>query len=87
MTTLEKKNKRKGIIGTIFFHTVLLVAFLFMGLTYQDPPPPEEGISINFGFNDQGLGEINPEDIDNYHLYLLQGADKHLYNFQGVLIR
>jgi outer membrane biosynthesis protein TonB len=64
MTTLEKKNKRKGIIGTILFHSLLLVAFLFMGLTYQDPPPPEEGISINFGFSDEGLGKIEPENTE-----------------------
>ena len=64
MTTAEKKSKRKGIIGTILFHAFLLVAFLFMGLTYQDPPPAEEGISINFGFIDEGFGEIEPEDTE-----------------------
>ena len=64
MTATEKKSKRKGIIGTILFHILLLVAFLFMGLTYQDPPPAEEGISINFGFTDEGLGEIEPEDTE-----------------------
>ena len=64
MTSLEKKDKRKGIIGTILFHTLLLVAFLFIGLTYQDPPPDEEGISINFGVSDEGSGEIDPEDTE-----------------------
>ena len=64
MTTAEKKSKRKGIIGTILFHAFLLVAFLFMGLTYQDPPPAEEGISINFGFIDEGFGEIKTEDTE-----------------------
>lgn len=64
MTSSEKKNKRKGIIGTILFHTLLLVAFLFMGLTYQDPPPVEEGISINFGFSAEGLGEIEAESTE-----------------------
>jgi len=64
MISSEKKNKRKGIIGTILFHTLLLFAFLFMGLTYQDPPPPEEGISINFGFMNEGLGEVEPEDYE-----------------------
>ena len=64
MTAAEKKSKRKGIIGTILFHALLLVAFLFMGLTYQDPPPAEEGISINFGFIDEGFGEIEPEDSE-----------------------
>ena len=62
MSSSEKKNKRKGIIGTILFHALLLIAFLFMGLTYQIPPPPEEGISINFGYIDQGMTEDEPED-------------------------
>ena len=64
MTAAEKKSKRKGIIGTIMFHTLLMVAFLFMGLKYQDPPPAEEGISINFGFSEQGLGEVEPESTE-----------------------
>ena len=61
MSASEKKSKRNGIIGTILFHALLLIAFLFLGLTYQDPPPPEEGISINFGFIDEGSGEVEPE--------------------------
>ena len=61
MSTSEKKSKRNGIIGTVLFHSLLLVAFLFLGLTYQDPPPPEEGISINFGFIDEGSGEVEPK--------------------------
>lgn len=61
MSASEKKSKRNGIIGTVLFHSLLLIAFLFLGLTYQDPPPPEEGISINFGFIDEGSGEVEPE--------------------------
>ena len=64
MTAAEKKSKRKGIIGTILFHALLMVAFLFMGLKYQDPPPAEEGISINFGFSEQGVGEVDPESTE-----------------------
>jgi len=64
MKDTEKKSKRKGIIGTILFHALLMVAFLFMGLKYQDPPPAEEGISINFGFSEQGLGEVEPESTE-----------------------
>ena len=62
MSSSEKKNKRNGIIGTILFHALLLLSFLFMGLTYRIPPPPEEGISINFGFTDEGSEQIQPED-------------------------
>ena len=64
MTASEKKSKRKGIIGTILSHALLMIAFLFMGLKYQDPPPAEEGISINFGFSEQGLGEVEPESTE-----------------------
>ena len=62
MISSEKKNKRNGIIGTLLFHALLLISFLFMGLTYRIPPPPEEGISINFGFEEQGSNEVRPED-------------------------
>ena len=64
MTAAENKGKRKGIIGTILFHALLMIAFLFMGLKYQDPPPAEEGISINFGFSEQGLGAVEPESTE-----------------------
>ena len=63
MASSEKKNKRKGIIGTLLFHVLLIVAFLFMGLTYHIPPPPEEGISINFGYVDEGMSEAEPENV------------------------
>lgn len=70
------KNRRKAIIGTVLFHIALLLCFIFMGLTYQIPPPPEEGITINFGYQDFGSGseqveqiveeqEITPQEIVN----------------------
>lgn len=59
-----KKNKRKAMLGTLLFHLVLLLCFIFMGLKYQSPPPPEEGIAINFGTNDFGLGNSNKEVLD-----------------------
>lgn len=62
MTSSEKKNRAKGIIGTIILHTSILVIFFFTGLKYPDPPPLEEGININLGFSKKGLGEIKTED-------------------------
>ena len=62
MSSSDKNNKRKGIIGTMLFHSLLIVAFLFLGLTYQMPPPDEEGISVNFGFIDDGTSETEPKD-------------------------
>ena len=57
------KNKLKAIIGTVLFHIGLLLFFIFMGLSYQIPPPPEEGITINFGYQDFGSGSEQPEQI------------------------
>ena len=57
------KNRRKAIIGTVLFHIALLLCFIFMGLTYQIPPPPEEGITINFGYQDFGSGSEQAEQI------------------------
>lgn len=57
------KNRRKAIIGTVLFHIGLLLCFIFMGLTYQIPPPPEEGITINFGYQDFGSSSEQPEQI------------------------
>ena len=57
------KNRRKAIIGTVLFHIGLLLCFIFMGLNYQIPPPPEEGITINFGYQDFGSGSEQTEQI------------------------
>ena len=54
----ENINRNKARIGTIVFHALLLLWFAFYGLTYQDPPP-EEGIAINFGYQDDGLGNTS----------------------------
>ena len=62
MSSSEKNNKIKGIAGTIIFHSLLAICFIFMGLTYRIPPPPEEGITINFGFTDEGNQDVQPED-------------------------
>lgn len=55
---LKKKHKRRGLIATILYHVALILMFIFVGLTYQDPPP-EEGIAINFGYEDDGSGNTS----------------------------
>ncbi len=63
MISYEKKNKRKGVFGTIIFHLLLFLSFFFLGLTYKIPPPEEEGISINLGFNDEGNEFNQPKEV------------------------
>jgi outer membrane biosynthesis protein TonB len=48
-------DNRRGLIATVLFHVALVLLFIFYGLTYQDPPP-EDGIAINFGYEDDGSG-------------------------------
>tara|TARA_B110001450_G_scaffold185115_1_gene173166 strand:- start:152 stop:1006 length:855 start_codon:yes stop_codon:yes gene_type:complete len=52
----EQRNKNKAKIWTVIVHILLMLWFAFYGLTYQDPPP-EEGIAINFGYEETGAGE------------------------------
>jgi len=52
----EKRNKNKAKVWTVIVHLLLMLWFAFYGLTYQDPPP-EEGIAINFGYEETGAGE------------------------------
>ncbi len=54
MENTEEKNKKRGLFFSIGFHLLLLLVFAFFGLTYTIPPPEEEGITINFGFDQQG---------------------------------
>lgn len=54
----EKKDKRKGLFSSIVLHVVLLLLFAFFGLSYQIPPPEEEGITINFGFSQDGMNTV-----------------------------
>lgn len=55
---MANADKRNGKVGTIVIHTIILVLFFFVGLSYQDPPP-ENGIAINFGYDAVGGGNTS----------------------------
>ena len=61
MDYLKDRNKRKGIITTLLVHVLIVLLFLFTGLTIP-VPLPEQGILVNFGTTDQGMGEVQPEE-------------------------
>jgi colicin import membrane protein len=58
------KLNGRGLTGTIIYHALLLALLLFAGLTYPDPPPEEEGILVNFGTDEFGLGDFEPMGDD-----------------------
>lgn len=57
--TYFQKHKR-GIIGTAVFHVVVLLLLIFLGFFTPLPLPGEEGILVNFGNSEQGLGDVEP---------------------------
>lgn len=63
-TQQEQKNKRIAMMISIGFHAVLLIAFLLL-MAWRAPNPPFDrtviGVELNFGLDQQGGGEIQPE--------------------------
>lgn len=58
----EKRNRRIGIATSVGIHAALLIAFLLMmAWRAPNPPYPEYGIELNFGLDNQGFGEVQPE--------------------------
>jgi outer membrane biosynthesis protein TonB len=55
-TTSEQK---KGIAGTIIFHLLLVIAFLFLALRTPLPLPGDEGVEIRMGDSDEGTFSEN----------------------------
>lgn len=51
---------KKGITGTIIFHTILLILVLIFGFSTPLPLPGEKGILINFGNTETGFGTVEP---------------------------
>lgn len=58
---LKDKDRRRGLIGTILVHMVLLLALFFLALRTPLPLPGEEGVEVNLGYDEQGYGDIQSE--------------------------
>jgi protein TonB len=58
MELVQDRNKRAGLIGTILFHIILLLLFLFFGLKTPVPIPEDRGATIEFGWSTTGSGEV-----------------------------
>lgn len=58
----EEKNQRIAWIVSVGLHALLLLAFIFM-IAWREPNPPypEYGIEVNFGMDNVGSGDIQPE--------------------------
>jgi outer membrane biosynthesis protein TonB len=57
----EKKDKGIAIGGTILVHALAVLILFLMAFRTPLPLPGEEGVEVNLGYADEGLGEIQPE--------------------------
>mgnify|MGYP001124986266 CR=1 FL=1 len=57
------REHKSGLIGTIVVHGTLLVLMILFGFFTRLPLPGEEGILVNFGDSETGLGEMEPSPI------------------------
>jgi len=53
-------ESRKGIVGTIIIHLTVFAVLIIFGFSVPPPPEPEEGILVNFGYDETGAGLIEP---------------------------
>lgn len=62
MDDQEKKNRRTGLLWSAGVHSLLaLTLFFIMAWRAPDPPLPEYGIELNFGMDNQGSGDVQPD--------------------------
>lgn len=61
MSFLDTRHKKKSFTLTTLLLSVLLLILFYIGLTYMDPPI-ENGISVNFGTMDFGMGNQQPKE-------------------------
>jgi len=57
----ERKTRIAAIAGTILFHAMLVIALLFLAFHTPLPLPGEEGVEVNLGSSNEGMGDIQPE--------------------------
>ena len=53
-------ERGKGLAGTAIIHLVLFVLLILVSFSVPLPPETEEGILVNFGTDNSGLGMIEP---------------------------
>ena len=53
-------ERRKGLTGTVIIHLVLFSLLILVGFSVPPPHETDEGIMVNFGTDETGLGMIEP---------------------------
>ena len=61
MNSNEKKDKGIAVAGTIVVHVLALLVLFLMAFRTPLPLPGEEGVEVDLGMMNQGMGNIQPE--------------------------
>ena len=61
MNSNEKKDKGIAIGGTILVHALAVLVLFLMAFKTPLPLPGEEGVEVDLGMMNQGMGNIQPE--------------------------
>jgi len=59
--TKAKKDKIRGVLGTVLVHLGVLALLLILGFSTPLPLPGEEGVEVNLGADMEGSGFVQPE--------------------------
>ncbi|MBX2816090.1 MAG: hypothetical protein KTR24_08835 [Saprospiraceae bacterium] len=57
----NKNDRRRGWMTSFAVHALLILLALLPLLTYEDPPPGQQGVLVSFGQPDMGSGDDRPE--------------------------
>ena len=61
MDNKEKKDKGIAVAGTIIVHALVVLVLFLMAFRTPLPLPGEEGVEVDLGMMNQGMGNIQPE--------------------------
>ena len=61
MNSNEKKDRGIAVAGTILVHALIVLILFLMAFRTPLPLPGEEGVEVDLGMMDQGMGNIQPE--------------------------
>ncbi len=72
------REHKKGLIGALVYHLVILLLFILFGFITPLPLPGEEGILVNFGDSETGFGEIEPSPVKDAPVPLTTEKEKEV---------
>ena len=62
LTQVERQeDHRKGLVGSIAFHALILLILILPFIKFPIPPPGQQGIVVNLGIPEAGQGNDRPE--------------------------